>query len=122
MGKKRSSGPRAGVSREQPSLIPTIKSEEQRLEELMENAHREAAEIVASATVDAERLLTRTDGEIPPLLERERAARAGSLQSAAEEERTRSAGLLVELRASAARRMDKAVDAIVSRVWPLGRP
>ena len=117
MGKKRSSGPR-----EQSSLIPTIKSEELRLEELMEHARREAAEIVASATADAERLLTRTDGEIPPLLERERAARAGSVQSAAEEERTRSGGLLAELRASAASRMDEAVDSIVSRVWPLGRP
>ena len=116
MGKKRSSG-----SREQPSLIPTIKNEEQRLEELLDHARRDAADVVAAATADADRLLTRADAEIPMLLERERAARAGSLRSAADEERSRSAGLLETLRASASRRMEDAVSHIVSRVWPVGR-
>jgi len=126
MGKKRPSGsrasaPRSSGSREQPSLIPTIKNEEQRLEALMEHARQEAADLVASAGAEAERLLARTDEEIPALLEGERAARAGALQGAAEEERRGGARLLAELRADAAKRIDQAVAYIVDRVWPVGR-
>ena len=117
MGKKRSS-----ATREQQSIIPTIKTEERRFEELLAQARAQAAEIVAAAQAEAARRIAEAEAEVPALIERERAAQAASGEDAAREERARSARELESLEKAATARMDEAVAHIVRRVWPLDRP
>jgi vacuolar-type H+-ATPase subunit H len=107
---------------QQDSLIPTIKAEEQRLGNLMDQARQEAARLVAEARAEADRQVAQCEAEIPHLVNRERAARAPALQAAAHEELSRLRTDIHGLKQRAAQRLPKAVAYIVRRVWPRDLP
>ena len=104
--------------RQLDSLIPTIKTEERRLDELLTEARARAQQTVAEARRQAAAKVESTRQSLPDLCRAERASRLPALKqkaaaAAAEEElRART----VEARARAA--MNAAVDFIVSLVWP----
>jgi vacuolar-type H+-ATPase subunit H len=109
------------VAQELDSLIPTIKSEEKRLQELLADARARADAIVRDAEARAAEAIEAARRELPALVETRRRERHAELESRAAEaargetERTRA----LEIHARAA--MDAAVRHIVSLVWPVAR-
>ena len=104
------------------SLIPTIKNEESRLEDLLADARARADGIVRDAEAQAAALTASARTALPGILQAERDARRAAMVRKAEEsahtetENTRA----VEDRARAA--MEETVSYIVSLVWPGSRP
>jgi vacuolar-type H+-ATPase subunit H len=105
-------------TQELESLIPSIKSAEQRLDELLAGARAEAADLILAAEAEAARRIQRSQEEIPGLLARERESRMVSLRAKAAEllEAAREENRRIEK--DAAGSMSAAVALIVSRVWP----
>jgi hypothetical protein len=100
------------------SLIPSIKNAEKNLDNLLEGARAEAAELIHTTETEAARRIQRSREETPGLLARERESRMVSLHARAAEvlEATREENRRQEK--EAAGRMEAAVALIVSRVWP----
>ena len=102
------------------SLIPAIKTEEKRLEELLAETRARAHEMVRSAEDQAAARIEEAREALPGFLDAQREARRAAMetkaaQSAAEEERR---SVQVEERARAS--LEAAADYIVSLVWPGG--
>jgi hypothetical protein len=110
------------ATQELESLIPKIKNEELRLEDLLGDARARASGIVRDAETQAAARIEAARNALPGILQAERTARRAALVQKAEDaarmesERTRS----VEQSARAA--MEKTVAFIVSLVWPGARP
>jgi hypothetical protein len=100
------------------SLIPSIKSAEKNLDDLLEGARAEAAEHIQTTETEAARRIQRSREEIPGLLARERESRMVSLRARAAEvlDAAREENRRVEKEAAGS--MGAAVALIVSRVWP----
>jgi vacuolar-type H+-ATPase subunit H len=100
------------------SLIPTIKTEEKRLDDLLVETRAQSERIVREAQEQAAARVASARQSLPDLLRKERDARRAAMEkkaadaAAQEEAQARRA----EERARAA--MDAAVQLIVSRVWP----
>jgi len=104
--------------RQLESLIPTIKTEERRLDELLSDARARAERMVEEARAQAAARIEATRGSLPALQKAEREARWSAMVqkaavAAAEEEARANA---VETRARAA--MAETIRFIVSMVWP----
>ena len=100
------------------SLIPAIKTEEKRLDELLADARAQAERIVKAAETEAAARIESAQEALPAHLKAERESRRAAMeknaaQSAGEEERKSRE---LEQRARAA--LDRTVDYIVSLVWP----
>jgi F0F1-type ATP synthase membrane subunit b/b' len=100
------------------SLIPSIKSAEKNLDDLLAGARAEAAELVQSAETEAARRIQRSREETPALLARERESRMVSLRARAAEQLEAAREETRGLEKKAAGGMEAAVRLIVSRVWP----
>ena len=102
------------------SLIPTLKSEEKHLSDLLAQERAHAEGIVRDAEARAAARIQSARDELPGAMDAERRARHAALASRAaeaaraEKEKTRE----LERRARAA--MDATVRFIVSLVWPSG--
>ena len=107
--------------RQLDSLIPTIKTEERRLDDLLADARARAEQTVKDARAEAASRIESNRASLPALVKSQREARWPELErgaaaaSADEEARVRT----VETRART--RMDETVRFIVSLVWPKGR-
>jgi vacuolar-type H+-ATPase subunit H len=113
---------RKGGAQEQDSLIPVIKGEEKRLEEMLADARERAAKIVAEAERRAAELLKETEAGIPAALARERESRIGALQKKAAEVRRAAEAETRALERAAEERLPAAVSYLLSRVLLGGRP
>ena len=100
------------------SLIPSIKSAEKDLDDLLEGARAEAAELIQTTETEAARRVQSCRDEIPGLLAREREARVVSLRARAAEVLEAAREENRRLEKAAAGSMGAAVALIVSRVWP----
>jgi hypothetical protein len=100
------------------SLIPSIKSTEKTLEDLLESARAEAAELIQTTETEAARRIERSREGIPGLLARERESRMVSLRARASETLEAAREENRRLEKEAAGNMGAAVALIVSRVWP----
>jgi hypothetical protein len=103
------------------SLIPAIKTEEKRLDDLLVEVRAQVEGMIKDAEQQAAARVESTRESLPALLEAERESRRAAMeskaaQSAAEEERRARA---IEERARAA--IDATADYIVSLVWPGAR-
>jgi vacuolar-type H+-ATPase subunit H len=100
------------------SLIPTIKNEENRLEDMLGDARVRADGIIRDAETGAAERIRTTRDELPGVIQAERDARHAALVTRASEaaggERERNRALEASARAA----MEMAVDYIVSLVWP----
>jgi hypothetical protein len=100
------------------SLIPEIKSEEQRFAGLLNDARAESERVQRDAETEAGARLRAARAALPRLMAAERESRLQGLQREAdaearvEEERTKG------LEDAAAAAMDEAVAYVVSLVWP----
>jgi vacuolar-type H+-ATPase subunit H len=107
------------VSQELDSLIPTIKSEENRLQKLLAEARARADAVVRDAEARAAEAVQAARQELPALVEAQRRARHAELERTAAEaargETERTGQLVTHARAA----MDAAVRHIVSLVWPV---
>ncbi len=110
------------ATQELESLIPTIKSEEKHLDDLLADARVEAERVVREAEQQAAARIHACREQLPERLAAERESRRVALVEAAgaaaraEEEKTRI--LLTAARAA----MKDAVAYVVSLVWPRERP
>ncbi len=100
------------------SLIPAIKTEEKRLDDLLVEARAKAQGMIQAAEQEAAARIESTRESLPAFLEAQRESRRTAMerkaaQSAEEEEGKARAA---EKRARAA--MDATADYIVSLVWP----
>ncbi len=104
--------------RQLDSLIPTIKTEERHLDDLLTEARSRAERIVRDAEAQAAERIEYARKALPGLLEAEREARRAALErnaaAAAAEEEAREAD--VQRRGRAA--LEEAAQLIVSLVWP----
>jgi len=106
------------AKQELESLIPSIKSEEKHLDDLLESSRDKAERLVAEAEKDAEERVRRAREGMPQLLAVERESRQAALRSRAEAELRAAREITLDLEKAAAERMEKTVASIVSRVWP----
>ena len=97
------------------SLIPSIKSAEKNLDDLLAGVRAEAAELVQSAETEAARRIQRSREEAPALLARERESRMVSLRARAAEQLEAAREETRGLEKKAAGGMEAAVRLIVSR-------
>lgn len=109
---------RKGETQGLDSLIPSIKSAEKTLDDLLEGVRAEAAELIQKTETEAARRVQHGREEIPGLLARERESRMVSLRARAAEvlEAARQENRRLEKKAAA--HTGAAVELIVSRVWP----
>ncbi len=112
---------RQPTRQQQDSLIPALKSEEKRLDELLTQARAKADAHVRDAERKAEARIAAAAQALPSLVSARRSERQAALEqaaatSAAEDERR---ARQEEARARGA--LDAAADYIVSLVWPGGR-
>ena len=100
------------------SLIPTIKTEEKRLDDLLVETRARAERIVKEAEAQAAALVASAQQALSELLKAEREARRAAMEEKAADAAAREeAGAReTELRGRAA--MDSTVEFIVSLVWP----
>jgi F0F1-type ATP synthase membrane subunit b/b' len=106
------------VITEEASLLPDIKQEEQRLEQVLHQARTQAETMVRDAERDAAERVKKARVEIPDRTNAEHAQALARLE--AEAARTRPPAGEVERAVSvkAAANLRAAVDHIVSAVWP----
>jgi hypothetical protein len=102
------------------SLIPSIKNEEKHLDDLLETGRAEADRLILEARKGAEERVLRAQEEMPRILAAERESRQDALRRRAEEELRAAREGTLNLEKAAAKRMEKTVASIVSRVWPEG--
>jgi hypothetical protein len=103
------------------SFIPTLKDEEQRLQELLADARLRAEEIRRDAEEQAASLIHAARNALPAFLDAERHARRAALVQKAEEAGRRESEKIRAVELSARAAMEKTVAWIVSLVWPGGR-
>jgi cell division septum initiation protein DivIVA len=104
--------------KELDSLIPSIRSAEKTLDDLLEGARAEAAELIQNTETEAARRIQRGREGIPGLLARERESRMVVLRARAAEVLEEGREENRRLEKKAAESMGAAVALIVSRVWP----
>jgi hypothetical protein len=113
---------RARAAKDFDSLIPEIKTEEKRLEELLAAARAEAGRILADAEAEAAARIRASRAALPQMTADRRESLAAAMRqeaavaARAEEERTRA----LEKAAGAA--VEKAAAHVVSLVWPGAAP
>ncbi len=112
---------RKGEAKEQDSLIPLVKGEEKRLEEMLQAARERAAKLVGDAERQAADRLKKTEAEIPEAMARERESRLTGLAEKAEETRRAAAAETRALEKAAEERLPAAVAYLLSRVRPGGQ-
>ena len=100
------------------SLIPSIKTTEKNLDDLLEGARADAAELIQTTETEAARRIQRSREDIPGLLARERVSRMVSLLARAADQLEAAREENRRLESKAAANMEAAVALIVSRVWP----
>jgi vacuolar-type H+-ATPase subunit H len=113
---------RKSATREQDSLIPVVKGEEKRLDELLQEARERAAKIVAEAEREAAERLATAEADVPVTLARERETRLTAIRETAAKVRAEAAGETRTLEKAAMGRLPAAVTYILSRVRPGSRP
>jgi hypothetical protein len=102
---------------EEPSMVPAIQEIEGRCRRMLEQAREQAAAEVRAAEREAEEAVRRARQELPPRMERRHQEEVDRLR----------AGLPArgraqeELAGRASRNLERAVAAIVSKVWADGR-
>jgi hypothetical protein len=106
------------AKQELESLIPTIKVEEKRLEDLLGDARAQAEAIVRSAQTGADELIESTRKALPGILQAEREARRAALVRRAEEAAGAEAERTRALEQTGRESMKVTVSYIVSLVWP----
>ena len=106
------------AKQELESLIPTIKVEEKRLEDLLGDARAQAEAIVRSAQTGADELIESTRKALPGILQAEREARRAALVRRAEEAAGAEAERTRALERTGRESMKATVSYIVSLVWP----
>ncbi len=106
---------------ESESLIPSLKTEEKHLEELLEQARGQATRIISEAEAAAAAHMASVESALPDLTGRLHESRIASLEEKAEEVRRAARAETEKLERDAAERLSAAVAFIVSRVWPGGR-
>ncbi|MGA2478837.1 MAG: V-type ATPase subunit subunit G family protein [Spirochaetia bacterium] len=107
---------------ELPSLIPSVKSEEKHLAELLVTAGSDASACIREAEAAAEESVRLAREQMPQKLKDERAQRLATMKKLTEEELGRARTLIAQTEGEAAGRMEEAVRRIVSLVWPGARP
>jgi vacuolar-type H+-ATPase subunit H len=107
------------VAQELDSLIPTLKSEEKRLQELLADARARADGIVHDAEARAGEAVQAARRDLPAFIEGQRRARRAELESGAAEAARGETEKTRQLQARARAAMDEAVRYIVSLVWPV---
>jgi hypothetical protein len=107
---------------ELPSLIPSVKTEEKHLAEMLENAGADASASIRQAEAAAEERVANAREQMPQRLKDEREQRLAALKKLTEEELAAARKHIAESEREAAGRMDGAVRRIVSLVWPGARP
>jgi F0F1-type ATP synthase membrane subunit b/b' len=100
------------------SLIPSIQTEEKRIEGMLEEARRQAERMKAEAEREAAESLERAETDLPQEISAEREKRLAALKTLALEERRARSEETRLLEQFAAERLPGAVSYIVSRVWP----
>jgi len=100
------------------SLIPTIKNEEKRLEDMLSDARAQADGIIRDAETGADERMRTTREELPGVIQAERDARHAALVARAGEAAGGEREKARALEASARAAMEMAADYIVSLVWP----
>jgi hypothetical protein len=106
------------AKQELESLIPAIKVEEKRLEDLLGDARVQAEAIVRSAQTGADELIESTRKALPGILQAEREARRAALVRRAEEAAGAEAERTRALERTGRESMKTTVSYIVSLVWP----
>jgi hypothetical protein len=107
---------------ELPSLIPSIKSEEKHLAELLDNAGADASASIRAAEAAAEERVAQAREQMPQRLAAEREQRLASLKKLTGEELEAARTLIAKSGREAEGRIEEAVRRIVSLVWPGTRP
>ena len=106
------------IRQELDSLIPTIKSEEKHLSDLLAEARARAEAIVRDAEAEAAARIQEARDELPGAMNTERRARHAALVSRAAEAARAETEKTRELERRARAAMDATVRFIVSLVWP----
>jgi hypothetical protein len=106
------------AKQELDSLIPTIKSEEKHLEDLLVETRARAEGMVRDAEAQAAARIQSARQALPAILEAERRARHASLETRAAEAARAETQKTLELERRARAAMEAAVRYIVSIVWP----
>jgi hypothetical protein len=104
------------------SLIPTIKSTEKLLDELLQGERDAAAGRIRAAESEAAQRVKQAAEELPRLIECERTARAGALHERAARELADARTAVEVLEREGRVVMARAVRFIVSKVWPGALP
>jgi len=105
---------------ESESLIPSLKTEEKHLEELLVETRGQAARIISEAEAGAAAHVASVESALPDLIGRLHESRIASLEEKAEEVRRAARAETEKLERDAAERLSDAVAYIVSRIWPGG--
>ncbi len=112
---------RKSATKEQDSLIPLVKGEEKRLDEMLLAARERAAKTVADAEKEAAARLKKAEADVPAALARERESRITALRDKAAETRRAAEAETRALEKAAEERLPAAVAYLLSRVRPGGR-
>jgi hypothetical protein len=104
------------------SLIPTLKSEEKHLSDLLAETRERADAMVRDAEARAAARIQAARDELPGTIEAERRARHAALVSSAAEAARAETEKTRELERRARAAMDAVVRYIVSLVWPGAAP
>jgi hypothetical protein len=103
---------------EEASLLPDIKEEERRLEQALQDARTRAEAMVRDAERDAAERVKKAREEIPDRIETEHAQALALLAAEAAQTRPPAGEIERKVSADAAANQRKAIDFIVSAVWP----
>ena len=104
--------------RQLDSLIPTIKTEERRLDDLLTDARARADRLVRDAETQAAARIEAAQAGLPQMLAAERQARLGAMEKQAEAAAAELQGRQAELERRARAALEEAARFIVSVVWP----
>jgi len=103
---------------EKESLVPSISREEDRLQTYLDSARAEARKIIRDAENEAAERERRAREELPALTEKRRAELLTASRSRSEGLRAELSAETEEILTKARDNCPKAVDLVVSAVWP----
>jgi len=103
------------------SLIPAIKTEEKRLDDLFADTRARVHEMVRNAEHQAAARIEEARKALPAFLKTQRESRLAAMEAKATQLSTEEERRAVEVEERARASLDAAADYIVSLVWPRGR-
>ena len=100
------------------SLIPAIKTEEKRLEDLLADTRARVREMVSNAEHQAAARIEEAREALPAFLKKQRESRMAAMEAKAAQLATEEERRALEVEERARASLDAAADYIVSLVWP----